>query len=302
MKRLISVLLAATLIAGVIGIGAAAENVTYGDVNSNNEISSLDALMIMQHSTGVTELEGSATTAADVNTDGEIDSADALLVLQYTTAVIDEFPVQQEQQPILPETKEEILEYYKEFATKNSDIVTAQSFEMVSVDLGNAILSGLFKPLANMIIDANTMDISGVPGDAQNIRPDDLTLATFVRNNDSTVTVNLGIKSQTDSLVAEEFGGPVGRAVGVLGDIPKRIKDAGAEELLDVSDSTGEFTYDNVRISIVVDENMRPVRGKCSWEYTVYGEINNINITHAATGLGIRNGSGTATVNYKRAY
>lgn len=55
----------------------------YGDVNKDNKISSLDALIVLQHSSGY-KIDF-CQFAADVNKDGNINSSDALYILQIAT-------------------------------------------------------------------------------------------------------------------------------------------------------------------------------------------------------------------------
>lgn len=52
-----------------------------GDVNEDGNIDSYDALMILNHCVGITELSDSQQKCADINSDGEVNSYDALLVL-----------------------------------------------------------------------------------------------------------------------------------------------------------------------------------------------------------------------------
>lgn len=55
-----------------------------GDVNGDRKINSSDALMVLQYSTRMIELNSTQKTAADVNGDGKINSSDALEILKYS--------------------------------------------------------------------------------------------------------------------------------------------------------------------------------------------------------------------------
>ena len=64
---------------------------TLGDVNSDGSINAADALMALQHSVRLIELEGAQGIAANVNNDEAINASDALLILQYSVKLIDRF-------------------------------------------------------------------------------------------------------------------------------------------------------------------------------------------------------------------
>lgn len=58
------------------------------DLDGSGTISSIDALMILQHSTELILLTGDPLKNADCNGDGKVNSIDALLVLQLATGII----------------------------------------------------------------------------------------------------------------------------------------------------------------------------------------------------------------------
>lgn len=59
-----------------------------GDVNSDGNIDSSDALLVLQHSIGQITLKDEKFTCADVNKDNNINSFDALAILQYAVGQI----------------------------------------------------------------------------------------------------------------------------------------------------------------------------------------------------------------------
>lgn len=58
-----------------------------GDVNKDGKITSYDALLILQHSTGVITLTSSQIALADIDKNGSVNSSDALSVLQYVVGL-----------------------------------------------------------------------------------------------------------------------------------------------------------------------------------------------------------------------
>lgn len=59
-----------------------------GDIDGNRNIDAADALLALQHSVQLVELDGLKWCAADTNFDGRIDAVDALLILQYSVGLL----------------------------------------------------------------------------------------------------------------------------------------------------------------------------------------------------------------------
>ena len=66
-------------------------SVKLGDVNGDTEINPTDALMVLQHTVELIDLNETQRAAADVNKDQQINPTDALKILQYTVELITEF-------------------------------------------------------------------------------------------------------------------------------------------------------------------------------------------------------------------
>lgn len=65
-----------------------ADLIKSGDVNADGTVNSTDALLVLQHSTGLVELNEKAILKADVDKSNSVTSSDALLILQYATGII----------------------------------------------------------------------------------------------------------------------------------------------------------------------------------------------------------------------
>lgn len=63
----------------------------FGDVDLDDEITTIDALLVLRYSLGEAELEPEQLLNADVNSDGVVDSLDALLILRFALGMISEF-------------------------------------------------------------------------------------------------------------------------------------------------------------------------------------------------------------------
>lgn len=300
MKKFIAVAAAIILTVCAVCPAVFAEEteIKFGDVDFNGSVNSSDALMALQSSVGIITLSKEAFTAADVNADTSVNSSDALLILQHATDIITQFPAEKQEEKD-PTTIPEILAFYKEVAAQNSGISTAQSFELKELNIG-LVLGKLLQPLADQLIKSNTMDVPGFPGDMETFSADDIISADCQKNSDGTVTVTLNVKPQSDTLEGSRYEGPTGRAIGVVGNVPQLIEEAGASDYVDLSKTTGGIDYSNAVIKIVVDSSLNLVKGKCTWTYTAYGHAEHVNGNY--NGIEIKDASGNGTVNYKLAY
>ena len=135
MKKIIAAVSAISLAAGMTVSAFAADYL--GDVTKDGKVNSSDALAILEYSIGkITEID---SKFADMDKDGNINSSDALLVLstsigQLELQVIEEEKPEEPEEPEepdepqeekLPETKEEIVEYYNNALKKAREGVVA---------------------------------------------------------------------------------------------------------------------------------------------------------------------------------
>lgn len=70
------------------------EEVSYGDVNQDGDVTAADALLVLQSVVKLTTLTDAQAAAADVNCDGGIAAEDALIILKYVVKLISSLPVE----------------------------------------------------------------------------------------------------------------------------------------------------------------------------------------------------------------
>ena len=301
MKKIIAVAAAVVMIICAVCPAAFAADIKFGDTDLNGKVNSSDALKTLQAAAGLVTLSDEAFASADVNADNRANSSDALLILQYATGLISKFPAEKQEEKD-PSTIPEILEFYKKVAAQNSGISTAQSFELKELKLNNIpfLFNSMVESIAEDLIKSNTMDVPGFPGDMATLSADDFLTAKYTKNSDGTVTVTMKVKPQSDTIEGSKYEGPTGRAIGVVGDVPQLIADAGVADYVDLSKTTGGIDYSNAVIKIVVDSSLNLVKGKCTWTYTAYGHAEHVNIEYEK--IKINDAGGYGTVNYKLAY
>ncbi|HHX17423.1 MAG TPA: carbohydrate-binding protein [Clostridium sp.] len=80
-----------------------ASSITYGDLNDDGKIDSLDLVLLSRYIMEVIDTLPVSEKAADLNGDGLVNSLDASLMSRRILEIIDEFPVEsEEEQPIAP--------------------------------------------------------------------------------------------------------------------------------------------------------------------------------------------------------
>lgn len=72
----------------------ASGNASFGDVNGDGQIDSVDVILILRSSIGLENLTHEQQIRADVNGDGTIDSRDGTLILRRIINLISSFPVE----------------------------------------------------------------------------------------------------------------------------------------------------------------------------------------------------------------
>ena len=86
MKKIISVVLALTLICSAFCMSVSASDIK-GDANDDGKLSAVDARMILQHVAGIKTIED--TSNLDMNGDNKISATDARVILQVVAGIID---------------------------------------------------------------------------------------------------------------------------------------------------------------------------------------------------------------------
>lgn len=296
MKKIIAAALALVTLASATVFGVFAQNAKIGDVNGDGKINSGDALAVLQYATGIVKLSSDALTIADVSADKKVNSADALMILQYATGIIKTFPAEsQKDDDKIPESKAEILAFYKDIAKKNSDVSCYQAFNLKKINLGSTVISSILTPMIKDVISSNSKDIPRFPGDMNVFCEDDIISAAFKKADNGNVTITLKLKDQTDGLEGEKYEGTVGHGIGVVGNVPQLLKDNNVT-IADISKASGEITYTNAVITITADKDGMLIKGGCKWSYTATAWAKNVKIQ----GMTMKNADGV--VDYSLTY
>ncbi len=157
MKKIISVLLVSALIFALAVVPSAAQGkYIYGDANDDGNVSSIDALIILQYSVELAELSETQQILADVTGDGSVNSADALDVLRYAIGTIEKFD----------KSYENTLKYeYVDSVFSGSSFTAEMSMDVEGENVGAVMTSDGVKSGISMTIkiDLSDFDEEDIP-------------------------------------------------------------------------------------------------------------------------------------------
>lgn len=177
-----------------------------------------------------------------------------------------------------PETKEEIVEFYKAAATlTNKGKVNAQDqMTLVSLDGGSGVVGGLvsaFEPIAKKALAKNSGSLDHITGGFDKLTADDVASATATDEGKYT-HVRINLKEQTDGMNGKSREGHVGHGISILDGVQTAIDQLDGVTV-DASQGEVKLHYNNAYIDCKIDnETGKVVSG--TWHYTVNVTINNV--------------------------
>ena len=132
MKRIVATILAVMIVFSVFGAVTASADIGYGNVNQKDGVTVDDALMVLQASVKMIELDDTQKNLARVSGGTDVTVTDAMLILQYAVGKINEFKMS------APEVNDTILDngaYTLDETADNSFVVDISNLnrEMVYV-------------------------------------------------------------------------------------------------------------------------------------------------------------------------
>lgn len=177
--------------------------------------------------------------------------------------------------------KAEIIKFYKAAADKSTKNKKAQALTLASLDGGSGAVGGLismFEPLAKSALKNNSTQSEGVPGGYSKLVASDLVSAS-ARSDGKYTTIKMTPKEQTDQPKSTWDAGPVGHAIGVLGDIDNALKEIPAVTIeYEGSGRTLTLTYKNPFVNVKIDNNTGKIVSG-SWGYDVNIKIDNVKVS-----------------------
>ncbi len=206
LKKILATTLAAIIALSLITTSFA---VFKGDVDSNNEVDSTDALIVLKSSVG--NFDGEIDmTVADMDSNGELNSTDALKILRVSVKLDEKEEIPEDPEPTVPTTVEEIAEAYNNAVNKAVDekagYKKARTTSVTEMNGPDSLMSLAEEPIKEFLGDG-TKQYTNTKGNAKYfgksaLTADDLSSAVCTLDGDNIViTLNLkkGESSATKS-------------------------------------------------------------------------------------------------------
>lgn len=266
MKKIISVVLALVIACSMMSLTAFADSLK-GDINGDNNVSAVDARLILRYVAGLDTPEN--TDSYDVNGDGNISAVDARIVLRIVAGLIEqpETPPQDDEKPEIPSTDEEKLEKFVELM--NSVKTDASAVTLVSTTMYECqepvvgfALSGLIskEELAESIKDSyGTEEVNETytGEDVVAAFPPTGTTCSLTMNDIKSIEVKEGLTSYTYVVVVKGEKNPTrGKGVGAVATIVTQEElQASIDENEDLKGLvTMDAVYNDVTVKAEVDK------------------------------------------------
>lgn len=177
-----------------------------------------------------------------------------------------------------PETKEEIVEFYKAAAAASDKAGVKTSNMMKLEDLnGGSGAAGAFlnllEPIIKSALEKNSSTDTHITGGYQNLTADDVASATATDDGKYT-TVTINLKEQTDGMQGKSKEGHVGHGVSVLDGMQQALDQLNGLDV-DASGGTLAIRYNNAQIKVKIDNATGKIVSG-TWSYKANATIDNV--------------------------
>lgn len=179
-------------------------------------------------------------------------------------------------------TKEQVVEFYKAAAIKSGSQKSVEKkilSEMVVND-GDGILGKLVEwatPFLIKALEDSQVEFDGITGGYKDLVPEDAQTAKAYKSGEY-IVVEMKMKEQTDGIHGDRYGGTVGHAISVVGDISS-VEEALADWFeIDFENSQIKLRYTNPTVKVKI--NKYGIIEKGTWSYVI--KINVLNLFVAA--------------------
>ena len=268
MKKIIAILLTLSLMFVFVACGGNGDETPTTDTNQEN---TTDDQAVNSGDVDVepsTDENTSDEPSTDENTSDEPESDKAD---DKEDNKEDESATQKEEVPADPSkwSKEQIVEYYKQSATKTHPTATSsQTMELqkMVINDGDGALNffvNMIKPAIKTVIKNNAISYNGITGGFEKLVPSDVKSAKAYKQGNYTV-VELYMVEQTDGIYGDSQSGTVGHAISVLGNIATAVEQF---PQFDIKYKEAEIKVHYANPTVKVKINDKGIIEKGTWSY-----------------------------------
>ena len=198
-------------------------------------------------------------------------------------------------------TDEEIVAFYKAAAIKSKTKVQSTEYknlvEMVVND-GDGLLGTFVEwatPFLVRALEVSQVVIDGITGGYENLAVSDAQTLKAYQSGEYTV-VEMTMKEQTDGIHADRYGGTVGHAISVVGDISS-VEEA-LSKWFDIDFENSEISLRYTEPTLKVKINKDGIIEKGTWSYTIKINVSHLHVAAVRLPIEATVDSAYGTVDY----
>lgn len=193
--------------------------------------------------------------------------------------------------------KAAVIKFYQAAAAKMGGKEKQQKLSLKGKITGDGVVANLVSLASgavNNALSSNSSSSKGVPGAYDKLTASDLVSAS-AKSDGKTTTINMTAKEQTDSAKSTWDKGPVGHAIGVLGDVDQAIKELEKQKVVvDYSGGVIKLTYKNPKLTAKIDNNTGKIVS-ATWSYDVAVHAEKVKVSYSFLSVTVQ--SIDATIN-----
>ena len=271
MKKILALMLAAVL---ALSMAACGSKTTEEPVTADTTEAVLETVEAQTEAAAVEETSAAAETEA---TEAATEAA-APETTQAATEAATEAEETTEAAKKVPETKEEIVEFYKAAATltDKGGVQTSNKMNLESLDGGSGAVGSfisLLEPIVQKTLAKNSSTDNHLTGGYKNLTADDVASAT-AKDDGKYTTLTINLKEQTDGFTGDSKSGHVGHGVSVLGNVQHAIDELNGVEV-DPSGGDIKLHYTNGKINVKIDNATGKIVSG-TWGHVCTATIDNV--------------------------
>ncbi len=198
-------------------------------------------------------------------------------------------------------TNEEIVEFYKAAAIRSKTKVKSTEYknlEEMVVNDGDGLLGKLVEwstPFLIKALEDSQVEFDGITGGYEKLEVTDAKSVKAYKSGEYTV-IEMTMKEQTDGMHGDRYGGTVGHAISVVGDISS-VEEALAE-WFDIDFENAKITLRYTEPTLRVRINKDGIIEKGTWSYVIKIDVSNLHVAAVRLPIEAMVDSAYGTVGY----